>query len=248
MFKFYSQTPEYYTEIGELTNSLAINKMSIFNKKQKVILEEYCREFYDKNILNPTIANLDVSVPTAEVFKKSIVEVEPSFSNINTQTFLYEIILLRFELFGLAFLHKLGDKNTASQTQFTRDYLREKNKEDIWEELEQYNQAIAASSRLNQTTETKKGRAYLVFLDGVRMNLFDLWYKKGFDSKCVARAANRVMTDEAWKNKLTHTYLMLTFCKRLGREINEEAQFRIMAMISGFYNGSIDSLKNISIA
>lgn len=235
--------------------------MGIFNKKEKISLEDFCRDFYDKNILNPQIDNIDMGIKTAEIFRKSIVETEPSFENVEIQKFFYEMNLLRIEILGLAFLHKLGDKNTAAQTQFTQSYLKENNKTDIWENLEIYNQAIAISSRLNQNSETKKGRAYLIFLDRMRMDLFDLWYKNGFDSKSVARAANRIMTDVAWKKKLTHTYLMAAFCKRLGYEynkdsilcneygdvLNEEAQFRIVAMIKGFYDGSINALNNYSI-
>jgi hypothetical protein len=235
--------------------------MSIFNKKQRVLLKEFCWDFYDKYILNISVANIDVGIGVAEVFKKSIVEVAPSFINVDLQNFSYEIILMRIEIFGLALLHKLGDKNTAVLSQYTKDYLIKNNRSDIWDDLELYNQAIAASSKLNQNTESKKGRAYLVFLDRVRMELFDLWYKKGFDSKCVARAANRIMTDVAWKKKLTHTYLMIALCKRLGyeyneqnklcnkigNELNEEAQFRIIAMIKGFYDGCIDSLNDVVI-
>lgn len=221
--------------------------MSIFYRKQKVFLEEFCREYYDKYILNLSIAGVDVGISTAEVFKKSIFEADSSFANIDIQTFLNEITLLRFEIFSLAFLHQLGDKKTAAQSQFTKEYLNENNREDIWEDLEVYNQAIATSSKLNQNLESQKGRAYLVFADRMRMDLYDLWRKQGFDGKCVARAANRIMTDVACKKNLTQTYLMLALCKRLGYELNEEAQFRIIAIIKGFYNGSTDALKKISL-
>jgi hypothetical protein len=235
--------------------------MSIFNRKQKVILEEFCQEYYDKYILNLKIADVDVRIGTAEVFKKSIVEIDSSFVNIDIQIFLNEITLLRFEIFSLALLHQLGDKKTAAQSQFTKKYLKENNREDIWEDLEQYNQAISLSSRLNQTLDTLKGRTHILFVDRMRMDLYDLWTKQGFEGKCVARAANRIMTDVAWKKNITQAYLMVALCKRLGYEYNnesklcnrlgdelkEEAQIRLLVIINGFYNGSIDSLKMINI-
>lgn len=235
--------------------------MSIFKRKQKVILEEFCRDFYDKNLLNPIIGDINLGVFFTEGIKNSIVEVCPSFVKIDIQTLLHEITLLRFEIFSLAFLHHFGDKNTAAQSQFTKLYLEENKRDDIWKDLEAYNQAIATSSKLNQNLETKKGRAYIVFADRMRMNLYDLWAKQGFDSKCVARAANRIMTDIAWKKNLTQNRLMLAFCKKLGYqlneelklcnhfgdEFNEEAQFRIISIFRGFYNGSIDALKEVVI-
>ncbi|MDO8550408.1 MAG: hypothetical protein Q7S39_09695 [Ignavibacteria bacterium] len=229
--------------------------MSIFTRKQKLFLEEFCKDFYDKNILNPEIGGVNIAISFTEVFKISIAEVDSFFNNIDIQTLVNEITLLRFELFSLAFLHQLGDKNTAAQSQFTKEYLQENERYGIWEDLEIYNKAIATSSRLNQNPETKKGQAYLLFLDRMRMDLFDLWYKEGFESKCVARAANRIMTDVAWKKKLTHTYLMVAFCTRLGykynaelgSELNKEVQFRIMAMVDGIYNGAKEALKKVII-
>ena len=69
------------------------------------------------------------------------------------------------------------------------------------------------------------------------------------------------MTDVAWKKNITQAYLMVALCKRLGYEYNnesklcnrlgdelkEEAQIRLLVIINGFYNGSIDSLKMINI-
>jgi hypothetical protein len=235
--------------------------MLFFKRKQKVNLEDYCRFFYDNFILNPTIADVDVRVANKEVLRKSIVEVAPSIDDIDIQTFFNEITLVRFELFSLAFLHKFGDKKIAAQSQFTKEYLIENNREDIWDNLESYNQAIAISVSPNNKPNTRKGQVSLAFIYRMRMDFFDLWLSQGYDGKCVARAVNRILSSSAWNKQLTHKYLMLAFCKRLGYEFNEEsklcnqfgyelnpeAQYRIMAMINGFYDASIGSLKQVVI-
>jgi hypothetical protein len=235
--------------------------MLFFKRKQKVSLNAYCRFFYDNFILNPTIADVDVKVANKEVLRKSIVEVAPSIDDIDIQLFFNEIILLRFELFSLAFLHKFSYKNTIDQSQFTKEYLIENNREDIWDDIEEYNQAIATSVYQNHNSHTKKGQVSLAFLIRMRMDYYDKWKELGYDGKCAARAANRILSNSAWNKKLIHKYLMLAFCKRLGYEFNEEsklcnqlgyelnteAQFRIMAMLNGFYDGSIGSLKQVVI-
>ena len=33
--------------------------MSIFSRKQKINLEDFCRDFYDNYILNPTVEGVD---------------------------------------------------------------------------------------------------------------------------------------------------------------------------------------------
>jgi hypothetical protein len=46
-----------------------------------------------------------------------------------------EITVIRFEVFGLAWLHQKGDKRAAEQSEFTRRYLAEAGRTDIWEAM-----------------------------------------------------------------------------------------------------------------
>ncbi len=225
--------------------------MSIFSKKQEVTLEDFCRDFYEKNILNPVIEGIDAGAAYFNTVRKSVVEADQNFTDINSQKFATEIIPLRFELFALAWLHQFGDKSAVVQSVFTKHYLQEKKRDGIWDASESYNQAIARSTTLGKTPEKAFDRVYLARVNTTRMDLFKQFHKEGYDSKCVARALNRLFSDEAWKKGITAGLLMFALCDRLGFEQNfepnKEAQFRLTAIIRGLYDGARQSLEKIKI-
>jgi len=225
--------------------------MGIFSKKQSVDLEDFCRDFYEKNILNPVIAGIDAGEVYFDTVRKSIVEVEPNFSNITSKKLTEAMIPLRFELFALAWLHKFGEKLAIAQSVFTKNYLHEKKRDDIWQTSEAYNQAVARSSTLGKTPKKAFDRVFLVRVNTTRMNLFEQYHKEGFDDKCVARVLNRLFSEDAWKRNVTAGLLMFVLCDRLGFdkefEPNKEAQFRWVAVIRGLYDGAYQALENIEI-
>jgi hypothetical protein len=219
--------------------------MGFFSQRPKVRLDDFCREFYDTHCLHPPeVAGINLALTYCETIKRSITEVDPRFADVDIQLLMAELTVIHFEVFGLAWLHQKGDKRAAEQSDFTRRYLDEAGRTDIWEAMQPYNGAIGRSSTLGQTSETATGRGYLAFVNRVRADLFDAWLELGFDG---VSAANRVATDEAWKKGLTAGFLMLTLCESLGCEVNEEAQFRLVAIIRGLYDGVVESLKAVKI-
>jgi hypothetical protein len=225
--------------------------MSIFSKKQEVNLEDFCRDFYEKNILNPVIAGIDVGTICFDSELKLVIEADQSFANIDSQKFATEMIPLRFEVIALAWLHQFGDKSAVAQSTFTKNYLREKKRDDIWDAIEPYNQAIARSSTaVWKTSKNAFARVYLARVNLTRADLFDQYYKEGYDPECVTRVLNRLFTDAAWKRDITANFLMFTLCDYLGfksNEPNKETQFRLTGIIHGLYNGSRQSLEEIKI-
>lgn len=225
--------------------------MTFFNKKQEVDLEDFCSGFYEKNILNPVIAGIDAGAVYFETVRKSIIEADQSFSNITSEKLAAEMIPLRFELFALAWLHKFGDKLAIAQSVFSKKYLEEKNRSDIWKNSEDYNQAIARSSTLGKTSKNAFDRAYLARVMKTRADLFDQLYKEGHDPECVARVLNRLFSEDTWKRSVTAGLLMFALFDRLGFgpnfELNKEAQFRLTAVIRGLYDGARQSIDKIKI-
>jgi len=225
--------------------------MSIFSKKQEVNLEDFCRDFYEKNILNPVIAGIDAGAICFDIDRKLLVETDSTFAKINSQEFASEMIPLRFELFALAWLHQFSDKSAVIQSVFTKKYLHEKNHDDIWEAMEPYNQAIAQSSTLTaRANKTPADKEYLAYVNFKRFSLFKQYYNEGYDPECVSRALNRLFTDVTWGKDFTPRFLAFTLCGRFGyepNEPNEEARFRLTAIIHGLYNGARESLEKIKI-
>jgi hypothetical protein len=224
---------------------------TFLSKKQEVNFKDFCCDFYEKNILNPVIDGINIGEKYSDTARKSILEVDQNFANIVPQKFAHEIILLRFELFALAWLHQFGDKSAVAQSAITKHYLQEKKSDEIWNDLEPYNQAIARSSTLGNTPDTTSGRAHLGFVNTMRVDLFKQFYKQGYDPECVARALNRLFSEAAWKKGVTAGLLMLAFCDRLGFrpdfKPNKEAQFRLTSIIRGLYDGVRQSFEKIKI-
>lgn len=225
--------------------------MVIFGKKQEIGLEEFCSEFYEKNILNPVIEGIDAGAVFVGTIKRNVVEVDNNFAKISAQKFADEVTLLRFELFALAWLHQFGDKLAIVQSDFTKHYLHEKKRDDIWDNSESYNQAIARSTTLGKTPKKAFDRVFLGRVSTTRMDLFKKYHNDGHDPKCVARVLNRLFADDAWKKGITAGLLMFALCDRFGFESNfeptKEAQFRLTAIIRGFYDGAKQALRGIKI-
>ena len=221
--------------------------MGLLSRKRAVPLDQFCQEFYDTQILNPVVAGLDLMQAYVETLRRTIAEVDPRFADIEVTRLAAEILPIRFEVFGLAWFHEFRGKDAAAQSAFTERYLEDRNRADVWEAMEPYNQAAARSSTLGMNAQTPAGRAHLAFINKSRFDLFKEWYREGSEPTPVARAANRFGTDVAWKRGLTPAFLMLTLCERLGCEVNEEGQTRLVFVIRGLYDGVHEALKPIKI-
>jgi hypothetical protein len=170
--------------------------MSLFSRKPKLSVQEFSRGFYDTAFLN--------TIPEAhetfcQVIKQSIESSDPRFAEVDSTKFAEEIAAIRFEVFGLAWLHHFGDKFAAPQSAFTKAYLEEKHRPEIWEAMERYNRAVARSfgAILKLGTAGASGEATRVNLK--KTDMFDYWVERGLDGTAVARAANRLGTRAAWE-------------------------------------------------
>jgi tetratricopeptide (TPR) repeat protein len=225
--------------------------MSIFSRKEKVNLEDFCRDIYDNQFLNPKISEKEVSDVFPEFFKGEIVKVLPEFENISLQQIKEEIIFLRFELFALAWIHSFGIQLSVEQSIFTKNYLHEKGRDDIWNGMGHYNKAISHSvtselSKLDQASIIK-----------MRVDLFDKFAEKnGLPSTDIGLglAINRISSEKVWGKRITHYFLMLKLCHKFGLGFgkdyygpNEEAQFQFAVFIKGFYDGAQQSWDKVKI-
>ncbi|MDP2684834.1 MAG: hypothetical protein Q8P20_07410 [bacterium] len=225
--------------------------MSFF--KKKVSTENFCRDFYDNQILNPKIGDIDVSSAFSDVVIKEVVEVDPTFGKIDKQKLTNELIVIRFELFALAWTHKfISGENVVIQSAFTKKYLHEKGRDDIWNSMEPYNN-MTDSVTLHWLTS--QGKMNLSFNYNMRENLttenLEIAKKLGFASDdSIVRVNHRLWSENAWKQKLLLGPLVFTFCEQIGIDANnlaEEAQFRLAVVIRGLYEGAQQSWSNVKI-
>lgn len=216
--------------------------MALFRKN--VDIEGKSTDFYENFVLNPKVGDENVGTAFAEVVKKQISEADEQFAGVSVKELSEEIAVLRFELFGLAWAHKYvsGDK-VVSQCNFTKQFLEQQGKQDIWKDMTEYNNMID-SVTLNWLTSL--GKANLGFNYGMREDLskknVESAQKLGVtDDDVIARVNNRLWSENAWKQKLMLEPLAYVFCESLGIELqslNNEARFAIAATIKGLYDGA----------
>jgi hypothetical protein len=221
--------------------------LGLFRRKRTVQVDALCREFYDSNPFEAQIRDVDLHLASCEIIKRTVCEADECFALVDVGILAREILLIRLELFGLAWLHQLGEKHAAAQSAFTKSYLRERDEEDAWAALQPYNAAISRSGTLGLTFETATGRAYLTGRNLAIANAFDAWLERGIEAECVARAANRLCTEVAWKRGITAGFVMLALCERLNCTVNDRAQQALVATIRGFYDGARGLLRQVKV-
>ena len=227
--------------------------MSFFSRKQEITLENFCKDFYDTQILNPIIGKIDAGNVFSDIIKKNIVEVYPEFVKIDSQKLNEEIKVIRFELLALAWTHKfVSGKIVVAQSDFTKSYLHEKGRDDIWTGMESYNNMID-SVTLHWLTSL--GKMNLSFNYNMREDLtkknVEAAKELGIENDDrVARVNHRLWSENAWKQKSMLGPLVFTFCERIGinaHNLNQEAQFRLAATIKGLYDGAEQSWDKVKI-
>jgi hypothetical protein len=223
--------------------------MSIFFRKKEIDIESCCRLFYENVILGCAVGGVDVNTLLYDTLRNSLVAADPRFANVDTNIFNSEFVILQFELYALAWLHKFGDRTAIGHSVFTKKYLSEKGRNDIWEAMEAYNQAVARSTTIGRTPKKGVDRVYLGLVNTTRANLFDQYYNEGYDPECIARPLNRLFSDEAWKKGITTGLLLFTLCDRLGfeqdYEVRKEAHQRWFIEINDCYKMFRRSLKKV---
>ena len=225
--------------------------MGIFSKKAK--LEDVCRDFYDKAYINPKVGAVDASKVFYEVSRKNLIEVDKHFEKITLENITKELQALQFEMFALAWTHKfISGKFLVAQSAFTKRYLHEKGKDDIWENMKDYNDIIDGTTLewlINQSRMTL-GFNYGVREDLTKENTKEAEELNITDKESIQRANHRLWSGEAWRQKKLHISLVYIFCKHLNlkvEELNRDAIIGLGAIIHGMYEGAKESWRNIKI-
>lgn len=247
--------------------------MGLFNKKQKVGVEEFCRQFYDSVIFHPIIAGQDFNEVWYDNVFHSIVEADKSFAVIDKSVFLREMMALRLELFGLAWLYKFPDNRfTIPQSIFTRQYLESNGKLELWDSMVEYNKVIAQSafptstgiqmrSRLGKQMQEGVERGKTTFVNTFRWGVFEKWADANIGDpsapteeekilgSCVICVVSRMLADIRKNDCMLVKLLVVRLAERVGYDasLNSEAFLRLGAVIFGLYEGAEKAIKDIKL-
>ena len=225
--------------------------MQLFKKKIKTDLNSFCQQYYDKYFLELNLSNKELvgfSNHYNEIVLKKIIEIDSDFSKINFDKFCKEILIIRFEIFSLAWFHQFGIKSSILQSLYTKDYLSKTSKIDYWDGTESYNQAIAQSTIHGCSSDTASGRARIAFVMKMRMDLFAKYLKENLDEICLTRALNRFGTSSNTRPmSITLGYIAICLNNNLNCKVNEEALSYVTEIFNGFYIGVSESLEKIKL-
>ena len=239
--------------------------MPLFSTKPKLNVEECCKQFYDSAIFHVIILGQDVWSTILDADFKSITEADQSFLSVDPKLFRNEMTALRIEMFGLAWSGKFKQEDLRiSQSIFTRRYLEENGRLDIWDIMGEYNHVIAYSASADGNGE-QMGGAQAEKLNGQRASVLNKWLsesnivntddvtqeEKG-ELTCAVRVVNRIGADIWREDKGVNVTLGLLsgmLASRLGYDVNTktEALIRLGSVVLGFYNGAEDYLKSIDL-
>lgn len=239
--------------------------MGLFGRKTEVSIDGFCRQFYDSQVFYPVITGEDISRVWWDTIFNSLVEADESLSLIDKALFIREMTALRLELFALAWAHRFKhEKFTMPQSVFTRQYLEENGKLELWDIMGEYNQAIAQSATLTETREEiggRTGRARITYINELRSQSWERWCadvhvdpsapteeQKRFLG-CVARVANRIGADVKRNDCILAKRLSARLADRLKCDPNlgAEALFRLSAVAFGLYEGAREAIKDVSL-
>lgn len=232
--------------------------MGFFTTKTEVKLENFCRDFYENNILSGIFQGVDVSK-----FKEFIMQVFPEFSKIDSNKLKEEFTILRFELFSLAWQDSFNEDLSVSQNIFTINFLEEKNKQDIWNRMNRYNGAIASGIRKATCVSQRDSE----MLDSDRLNMKQKYAEKATkygvnleeqkNLDVIIRMGSRIKSNKAWKDGqgMIPYYLSLTLLRILGytdAELekitdNQQISSHLMTLMKNFYNEAKESWKDVEI-
>jgi len=239
--------------------------MGLLNRKPKLSIEECCRQFYDSNIFHAIIAGTDVWSGLLDTYFESVAEADQSFLSIDPTLFRNEMTALRIEMFSLAWSRKVKHEDFAIlQSIFTKCYLEENGRLDIWDIMGEYNGIVAYSASANEMG-MQMGGTRAEKINKLRANFLNSWWREANivnrdaltqEEKdklmCVVRVANRIGADIWREDKGVNVTLGLLsgmLASRLGYDVNPkpEALIRLGSVILGFHNGAEEYLESVDL-
>ena len=198
-------------------------------------MEKFCQTYYDSNLFHSIVNGEDASQKILDGAFQQLATTYLPFSKIERMLFESEMTAMHLEIFSLTcFLRFADTRHGIQQSIYTRRYLNEKNKLNIWEIMVAYNHIIAkiATMRANGQQMTKKKFFDRIALIGIyhdRISFLSNWASankidlknpkvlSSVDYGCAVIACNRYRADIFLK-KIGNQKIAGLFLARLGGE------------------------------
>ena len=232
--------------------------------KAKKSIEECCRQFYDCNVfIRMADGTEGWSIYLNTAFGDST-EADQSILSLKPSIFRKEMTALQMELFALAWSRKFDRGDFAiMQSIYTRSYLEENDRLDIWNIMLEYNHAIGISSITTELGE-EVGNTHIARINKVRAGFRGKWLKaknksvpRDIDAMtqqerdeyvCICSVADRIGVDFKKVGVVLAKLLTTKLTSRLGCEnIKSETLHRLAIVIISFYRGAEQYLESVTI-
>jgi len=196
------------------------------------------------------------------MFAKTATDAAPEFAKIDKTVFQQEMTALYMEVFGLAWSHKFKrEEFTIPQSLFTKRYLEEHGRLDIWDIMGEYNQAIAISSVTNANVEQMDAISVANKLNKLKSEMLGKWVEANIgnraltkededNAKCVTRVHNRVGADIRRNDDIAARLLAAKLARCLGFSANLKTATLLLDLgvsIVTLYNIAEKYLKSVSL-
>ena len=208
---------------------------------------EFSRDFYDRYVFarDPIIG--DLALEFANTNQRLISEADPAFAAVNLAKLNEELLGLRLEMIGTAWTHESKPEAALAISEFTKRYLADIHRSELWEVMTSYNQVVAQSATYGDDPKSRPGRARITFVNVMRANRFDDWANQGRESEAAARVANRIGSEVSWKAGITQGLLAIRLTRRLDFEGSDAIWERLAAVSYGFYRGAKEALEGVTL-
>jgi len=221
--------------------------MGLTSRKTKIDAAEFSRDFYDRYVFGPDPTGGDFALVFADTTRRLVSEADASFVEVSVPKLKGELLAVRLEMIGTAWTHESRAEAALAISEFTKQYLANIDRSDLWEAMTDYNQAVAQSATYGADPKSRTGRARITFVNVTRANLFDGWVARGHDPEATARVANRAGSEVSWKVGITQRLLAIWLTRRLGFEGSDPVWERLAAVSCGFYQGAKEALQGVKL-
>jgi hypothetical protein len=222
--------------------------MGFFKTKKDVA--EFSRTHYEKYLFGLMPGGRDFLSVYAESIHRTVSEKDSRFASVEIQKLKHELLALQLEMTALAWNHKSNERAAMENSLFTKKYLVEKGRSDLWELMGEYNQVLVASITYGVDLTNRFTRATHVTTSKIRADVFDSRVAEGHDAEAVARSLNHqaVWVHNTWKKGTAPTMLGVRLMLRVGSEGSSLISHQLTAVAIGFYQGASEALDGVKLA
>ena len=218
--------------------------MGLFSRKSRTNADEFSREFYDKFVFG-SVRGMDLEASYAEVVRTDISKLDSSFAAVRLENLTEELRAVHLEMTSTAWTHASTWEVASEVSKFTKQYLTDLDRLDLWDAMGAYNQMVSQSAtkgegeRLGDVIKTQR---FDLFKDLINKELDREWA-----GDAIARVANRIGSEQSRKTGKMQGFVGIRMMSRLGLEGSNQIVDGLAAVVHGFYQGSAQALDKVEL-